>query len=172
MEADKLRISLQLDDHFLGFFLLILLLLYPIKMKSFIAIGGSFPGGPAVMLVCLALGPPFLISLLFLFSHADPEGKYEALDKYGIDLTELARRGKLDPVIGRDDEIRRCIQILSRRTKNNPVIIGEPGVGKTAIVEGYVHYYYTILGFLLKIKFIVTNFMRFLTILYDLVHSV
>lgn len=68
----------------------------------------------------------------------DPEGKYEALDKYGNDLTELARRGKLDPVIGRDDEIRRCIQILSRRTKNNPVIIGEPGVGKTAIAEGYV----------------------------------
>lgn len=66
----------------------------------------------------------------------NPEGKYEVLEKYGIDLTELARRGKLDPVIGRDDEIRRCIQILSRRTKNNPVIIGEPGVGKTAIVEG------------------------------------
>ncbi|KAL6985187.1 Chaperone protein ClpB3, chloroplastic [Sarracenia purpurea var. burkii] len=66
----------------------------------------------------------------------NPEGKYEALDKYGNDLTELARHGKLDPVIGRDDEIRRCIQILSRRTKNNPVIIGEPGVGKTAIAEG------------------------------------
>ncbi|XP_057959540.1 chaperone protein ClpB4, mitochondrial [Malania oleifera] len=66
----------------------------------------------------------------------NPEGKYEALDKYGSDLTELARRGKLDPVIGRDDEIRRCIQILCRRTKNNPVIIGEPGVGKTAIAEG------------------------------------
>ncbi|XP_059640935.1 chaperone protein ClpB4, mitochondrial-like [Cornus florida] len=66
----------------------------------------------------------------------NPEGKYEALDKYGNDLTELARRGKLDPVIGRDDEIRRCIQILCRRTKNNPVIIGEPGVGKTAIAEG------------------------------------
>ncbi|KAJ0091474.1 hypothetical protein Patl1_12570 [Pistacia atlantica] len=66
----------------------------------------------------------------------NPEGKYEVLDKYGNDLTELARRGKLDPVIGRDDEIRRCIQILSRRTKNNPVIIGEPGVGKTAIAEG------------------------------------
>ncbi|KAJ8634820.1 hypothetical protein MRB53_009087 [Persea americana] len=65
-----------------------------------------------------------------------PEGKYEALEKYGNDLAELAKRGKLDPVIGRDDEIRRCIQILSRRTKNNPVIIGEPGVGKTAIVEG------------------------------------
>eukprot|EP00899_Mesostigma_viride_P006996 jgi/Mesvir1/16298/Mv14226-RA.2 len=66
----------------------------------------------------------------------DPEGKYEALKKYGRDLTELARRGKLDPVIGRDEEIRRTIQILSRRTKNNPVLIGEPGVGKTAIAEG------------------------------------
>ncbi|KAI4376864.1 hypothetical protein MLD38_014574 [Melastoma candidum] len=66
----------------------------------------------------------------------NPEGKYEALEKYGSDLTELAKRGKLDPVIGRDDEIRRCIQILCRRTKNNPVIIGEPGVGKTAIAEG------------------------------------
>ncbi|CAA6661666.1 unnamed protein product [Spirodela intermedia] len=66
----------------------------------------------------------------------NPESKYQALEKYGNDLTELAKRGKLDPVIGRDDEIRRCIQILSRRTKNNPVIIGEPGVGKTAIAEG------------------------------------
>jgi len=66
----------------------------------------------------------------------DPEGKYEALKKYGRDLTDLARRGKLDPVIGRDDEIRRVIQVLARRTKNNPVLIGEPGVGKTAIVEG------------------------------------
>jgi ATP-dependent Clp protease ATP-binding subunit ClpB len=65
-----------------------------------------------------------------------PENKYEALTKYGRDLTELAREGKLDPVIGRDDEIRRTIQILSRRTKNNPVLIGEPGVGKTAIAEG------------------------------------
>lgn len=71
------------------------------------------------------------------YLYVDPEGKYQALEKYGNDLTELARRGKLDPVIGRDDEIRRCIQILSRRTKNNPVIIGEPGVGKTAIAEGY-----------------------------------
>ncbi len=65
-----------------------------------------------------------------------PESTYQALEKYGRDLTELARRGKLDPVIGRDDEIRRVIHILSRRTKNNPVLIGEPGVGKTAIVEG------------------------------------
>lgn len=66
----------------------------------------------------------------------DPEGKYEVLEKYGKDLTAMARAGKLDPVIGRDDEIRRCIQILCRRTKNNPVLIGEPGVGKTAISEG------------------------------------
>ncbi len=66
----------------------------------------------------------------------NPEGKYEALQKYGRDLTELARKGKLDPVIGRDEEVRRVIQVLSRRTKNNPVLIGEPGVGKTAIVEG------------------------------------
>src|SRR5262249_13691321 len=65
-----------------------------------------------------------------------PETTYEALAKYGRDLTELARQGKLDPVIGRDEEIRRVIQVLSRRTKNNPVLIGEPGVGKTAIVEG------------------------------------
>ncbi len=65
-----------------------------------------------------------------------PETTYQALEKYGRDLTELARQGKLDPVIGRDDEIRRVIQVLSRRTKNNPVLIGEPGVGKTAIVEG------------------------------------
>jgi ATP-dependent Clp protease ATP-binding subunit ClpB len=65
-----------------------------------------------------------------------PEEAYQALEKYGRDLTELARRGKLDPVIGRDEEIRRVIQVLSRRTKNNPVLIGEPGVGKTAIVEG------------------------------------
>ena len=66
----------------------------------------------------------------------DPEATLEALEQYGRDLTDLARRGKLDPVIGRDDEIRRVIQVLSRRTKNNPVLIGEPGVGKTAIVEG------------------------------------
>src|SRR4051794_26443904 len=66
----------------------------------------------------------------------NPEEQYQALEKYGRDLTEAARQGKLDPVIGRDDEIRRVIQVLSRRTKNNPVLIGEPGVGKTAIVEG------------------------------------
>jgi ATP-dependent Clp protease ATP-binding subunit ClpB len=67
---------------------------------------------------------------------ADPEQTYQALDKYGVDLTALAKEGKVDPVIGRDSEIRRVIQVLSRRTKNNPVLIGEPGVGKTAIVEG------------------------------------
>src|SRR5678809_1140846 len=66
----------------------------------------------------------------------NPEGKYQTLEKYGRDLTELARRGKIDPVIGRDNEIRRVMQVLSRRTKNNPVLIGDPGVGKTAIVEG------------------------------------
>src|SRR5947209_1489279 len=66
----------------------------------------------------------------------NPEGKYQTLEKYGRDLTQLARRGKIDPVIGRDNEIRRVMQVLSRRTKNNPVLIGEPGVGKTAIVEG------------------------------------
>jgi ATP-dependent Clp protease ATP-binding subunit ClpB len=66
----------------------------------------------------------------------DPESRYQALSRYGRDLTDLARQGKLDPVIGRDDEIRRVVQVLSRRTKNNPVLIGEPGVGKTAIVEG------------------------------------
>ncbi len=69
-------------------------------------------------------------------TDVDPEGKYQALEKYTRDLTDLARRGKLDPVIGRDMEIRRALQVLSRRTKNNPVLIGEPGVGKTAIVEG------------------------------------
>jgi ATP-dependent Clp protease ATP-binding subunit ClpB len=69
-------------------------------------------------------------------TDANPEGKYQSLEKYGRDLTEMARRGKLDPVIGRDVEIRRVIQVLSRRSKNNPVLIGEPGVGKTAIVEG------------------------------------
>ncbi|HWT05384.1 MAG TPA: Clp protease N-terminal domain-containing protein, partial [Xanthomonadales bacterium] len=66
----------------------------------------------------------------------NPEGTYQSLEKYGTDLTKSAESGKLDPVIGRDEEIRRVIQVLSRRTKNNPVLIGEPGVGKTAIVEG------------------------------------
>ncbi|HEY5247029.1 MAG TPA: Clp protease N-terminal domain-containing protein, partial [Dermatophilaceae bacterium] len=69
-------------------------------------------------------------------TSADPEATYDALAKYSMDLTAAAREGKLDPVIGRDAEIRRVVQVLSRRTKNNPVLIGEPGVGKTAVVEG------------------------------------
>ena len=69
-------------------------------------------------------------------TDANPEGKFQALEKYGRDLTALARQGKIDPVIGRDEEIRRVMQVLTRRTKNNPVLIGEPGVGKTAIAEG------------------------------------
>src|SRR5579864_1164630 len=69
-------------------------------------------------------------------TSANPEATYQALERYGRDLTQLAAAGKVDPVIGRDEEIRRVIQILSRRTKNNPVLVGEPGVGKTAIVEG------------------------------------
>jgi len=69
-------------------------------------------------------------------TDAEPETKYQSLKRYGRDLTELAKKGKLDPVIGRQEEIRRVMKVLSRRTKNNPVLIGEPGVGKTAIVEG------------------------------------
>ena len=69
-------------------------------------------------------------------TNENPEATYEALTKYGRDLTDAARKGELDPVIGRDEVIRRVIQVLRRRTKNNPVLIGEPGVGKTAIVEG------------------------------------
>ena len=69
----------------------------------------------------------------------NPEEKYQALEKYGIDLVQAAREGKIDPVIGRDTEIRRVVQVLSRRRKNNPVLIGEPGVGKTAIIEGLAH---------------------------------
>ena len=69
-------------------------------------------------------------------TSADPESTYQSLEKYGRDLTDMARKGKLDPVIGRDEEIRRVVQILSRRSKNNPALIGDPGVGKTAIVEG------------------------------------
>ncbi|HUR51563.1 MAG TPA: AAA family ATPase, partial [Mycobacteriales bacterium] len=92
------------------------------------------------------LGLPSAAALLAAFptvrggsrrvTSQDPEGTYQALEKYGVDLTEAAREGRLDPVIGRDTEIRRVVQVLSRRTKNNPVLIGEPGVGKTAVVEG------------------------------------
>src|SRR5699024_9795945 len=69
-------------------------------------------------------------------TSADPECTFQSLEQYGTDLTEVAASGKLDPVIGRDAEVRRVIQVLSRRTKNNPVLIGDPGVGKTAVVEG------------------------------------
>jgi ATP-dependent Clp protease ATP-binding subunit ClpB len=78
-------------------------------------------------MICARAAPP---------TAQSAEDTYEALKKYARDLTEVAREGKLDPVIGRDEEIRRAIQVLSRRTKNNPVLIGEPGVGKTAIAEG------------------------------------
>ena len=98
--------------------------------------------GPAGLLREAGLSPDTVLAALAevrgrqRVTDQTPEEKYQALERYGRDLTDLARRGRLDPVIGRDDEIRRVIQVLSRRTKNNPVLIGEPGVGKTAIVEG------------------------------------
>ena len=98
--------------------------------------------GPARLLREAGLNPDTVLAALAevrgrqRVTDQTPEEKYQALERYGRDLTDLARRGRLDPVIGRDDEIRRVIQVLSRRTKNNPVLIGEPGVGKTAIVEG------------------------------------
>src|SRR4051794_15711139 len=100
------------------------------------------PGGVGDLLRSLGVSHDALLGALkeIRGSHRvtseNPEGQYQALEKFGRDLTEDARRGKLDPVIGRDEEIRRVIQVLSRRTKNNPVLIGDPGVGKTAIVEG------------------------------------
>jgi ATP-dependent Clp protease ATP-binding subunit ClpB len=99
-------------------------------------------GSAGDVLKALDLGREKLLSALTQIrgsqrvTDANPEATYDALSKYGRDLTELARKGKVDPVIGRDEEIRRVIQVLGRRTKNNPVLIGEPGVGKTAIVEG------------------------------------
>jgi ATP-dependent Clp protease ATP-binding subunit ClpB len=106
-------------------------------------VGLAADGGQAAVLLREAgAGPDDLLDAFEkVRGHArvttqDPEGTYQALEKYGIDLTRSAREGKLDPVIGRDAEIRRVIQVLSRRTKNNPVLIGEPGVGKTAVVEG------------------------------------
>jgi len=106
-------------------------------------VGLATDGGQAATLLRAAgAGPKELMGVFEqVRGHArvtsqDPEGTYQALEKYGIDLTRSARDGKLDPVIGRDAEIRRVIQVLSRRTKNNPVLIGEPGVGKTAVVEG------------------------------------
>ncbi len=106
-------------------------------------VGLATDGGQAAGLLRAAGAGPQQLTDAFqqVRGHArvtsqDPEGTYQALEKYGIDLTQSARDGKLDPVIGRDAEIRRVIQVLSRRTKNNPVLIGEPGVGKTAVVEG------------------------------------
>jgi ATP-dependent Clp protease ATP-binding subunit ClpB len=106
-------------------------------------VGLATDGGQAAELLRSAGAGPKQLSAAFeqVRGHArvtsqDPEDTYQALEKYGIDLTQSARDGKLDPVIGRDAEIRRVIQVLSRRTKNNPVLIGEPGVGKTAVVEG------------------------------------
>jgi len=100
------------------------------------------PGKAATILTGLGVSRDRLLSALTAVrgsqrvTSADPEATYEALEKYGVDLVRMARTGKLDPVIGRDAEIRRVVRILSRKTKNNPVLIGEPGVGKTAIVEG------------------------------------
>ncbi|MEO0587956.1 MAG: Clp protease N-terminal domain-containing protein, partial [Planctomycetota bacterium] len=103
---------------------------------------GQGPDATGRMLIDLGVtGDAFLEAMTAVrgnqrVTSADPEATYEALDRYGVDLVDAARSGKLDPVIGRDDEVRRVIRILSRKTKNNPVLIGEPGVGKTAIVEG------------------------------------
>ncbi|HMC95707.1 MAG TPA: Clp protease N-terminal domain-containing protein, partial [Polyangia bacterium] len=106
-------------------------------------VGLAADGGQAATLLRDAGAAPDVLLDAFekVRGHArvtteDPEGTYQALEKYGVDLTKLARDGALDPVIGRDAEIRRVIQVLSRRTKNNPVLVGEPGVGKTAVVEG------------------------------------
>ena len=106
-------------------------------------VGLAEQGGPGVAdeLTSVGATPIAIVEAIASVRHrpvttADPEGSFQALEKYGVDLTDLARDGKIDPVIGRDAEIRRVIQVLSRRTKNNPVLIGEPGVGKTAVVEG------------------------------------
>src|ERR1044072_5204353 len=106
-------------------------------------VGLAAEGGPVADLLVRHGATPDALREAFVkvrgsarVTSADPEGTYKALEKYGVDLTERARKGELDPVIGRDAEIRRVVQVLSRRTKNNPVLIGEPGVGKTAVVEG------------------------------------
>ncbi|HET8641219.1 MAG TPA: ATP-dependent chaperone ClpB [Pseudonocardiaceae bacterium] len=106
-------------------------------------VGLATAGGAVADLLCRHGATPDALREAFTkvrgsarVTSPDPEGTYQALEKYGVDLTQSAREGKLDPVIGRDNEIRRVVQVLARRTKNNPVLIGEPGVGKTAIVEG------------------------------------
>ena len=123
-EAEKLKDEFVSTEH-------LLLGIVAIKECKAAALLQRYGATPTTILKVLAevRGPHRVMD-------QDPEAKYQALKKYGRDLTELARKGKLDPVIGRDDEIRRVIHVLSRRTKNNPVLIGEPGVGKTAIVEG------------------------------------
>jgi ATP-dependent Clp protease ATP-binding subunit ClpB len=106
-------------------------------------VGLATGGGPLATALQRAGATPDALTTAFTkvrgsarITSEDPEATYQALEKYGVDLTQLAKDGKLDPVIGRDSEIRRVVQVLSRRTKNNPVLIGEPGVGKTAVVEG------------------------------------
>jgi len=106
-------------------------------------VGLATGGGPMATALQRAGATPDALTSAFTkvrgsarVTSEDPESTYQALEKYGVDLTQLAKDGKLDPVIGRDSEIRRVVQVLSRRTKNNPVLIGEPGVGKTAVVEG------------------------------------
>ncbi|KJS56261.1 ATPase AAA [Streptomyces rubellomurinus subsp. indigoferus] len=108
-----------------------------------LTVGLAAEGGPVAELLVRQGATPKALLAAFKdvrgsgrVTSPDPEGTYKALEKYGTDLTQAARDGKLDPVIGRDHEIRRVVQVLSRRTKNNPVLIGEPGVGKTAVVEG------------------------------------
>src|SRR5258705_225096 len=105
-------------------------------------VGLATGGGPVATALQRAGASPETLTRAFTkvrgsarVTSEDPESTYQALEKYGVDLTQLAKDGKLDPVIGRDSEIRRVVQVLSRRTKNNPVLIGEPGVGKTAVVE-------------------------------------
>jgi ATP-dependent Clp protease ATP-binding subunit ClpB len=99
-----------------------------------VGLAGALPGLPSAKQLLAAF--PTVRGGDRKVTSQDPESSYQALEKYGVDLTQAARDGKLDPVIGRDTEIRRVVQVLSRRTKNNPVLIGEPGVGKTAVVEG------------------------------------
>src|SRR5271165_6921708 len=127
--ADPALVAKQADDEYIS--------------TEHLLVGLAADGGEAKAVLTAAGATPE--TLLEAFSQIrgsarvtsqDPEGTYKALEKYGVDLTKQARDGGLDPVIGRDAEIRRVIQVLSRRTKNNPVLIGEPGVGKTAVVEG------------------------------------
>src|SRR5512146_3339230 len=119
----------QLDDEYIS--------------TEHLLVGLATGGGPVATALQRAGASPEALTSAFTkvrgstrVTSEDPESTYQALEKYGVDLTQLARDGKLDPVIGRDSEIRRVVQVLSRRTKNNPVLIGEPGVGKTAVVEG------------------------------------